>query len=185
MMPILTARRPPSSAMTMGHCWYSSCRSMLLPVVVKKRPNSSDLKGRMSASTWHREAMGVQSEYRSSRSGAPAQSCSSMSTSQNLQHLKYPLDLCNTCDRKLVSESSTPAAKAPAVSEKPRRWVMSDAPVTVSRHSATKVSSLRDSATTCLTATNTINNQVASPLALLTGLQSHLGFSGRRDDVLS
>ncbi len=42
-----------------------------------------------------------------------------------------------------------PAAKAPAVSLKPRRWVSSDAPVTVSRHSATNVSSLRDSATTC------------------------------------
>lgn len=48
----------------------------------------------------------------------------------------------------MVSLSSTPAAKAPAVSEKPSFCVMSDAPVTVSRHSATNVSSLLDSATT-------------------------------------
>lgn len=44
----------------------------------------------------------------------------------------------------------SPAAKAPAVSLKPRRWVSREAPVTVSKHKATNVSSLRDSATTCI-----------------------------------
>ena len=48
---------------------------------------------------------------------------------------------------KLVSARSTPAPKAPSVSEKPMRWVSSEAPVTLSRHSATNVSSLRLSAT--------------------------------------
>mmetsp|Transcript_19073 Transcript_19073/g.57636 ORF Transcript_19073/g.57636 Transcript_19073/m.57636 type:complete len:404 (-) Transcript_19073:703-1914(-) len=111
MMPILTARRPPSRAMAIGHCWYSSWRSMEEPVVVKNSPSSSDLKGRMSAST---------------------------------------------CDLKFVSLRSTPAAKAPAVSLKPRRWVSREAPVTVSKHKATNVSSLRDSATTLNTRRSTV-----------------------------
>lgn len=44
-------------------------------------------------------------------------------------------------------DSRTPATKAPSVSLKPMRCVMRLAPVTVSRHSATKVSSLLASAT--------------------------------------
>ena len=51
MMPILTDRRPPSRAMTMGHCAYRSDRSTDDPVVTKNRPSSSDRNGRMSAST--------------------------------------------------------------------------------------------------------------------------------------
>ena len=76
--------------------------------------------------------------------------------------------------RKLVSDSSTPAAKAPMVSLKPRRWVSSDAPVTVSRHSATNVSSLLDAATICARAPLHVGALSPSPSAHASGQSQHL-----------
>ena len=177
MMPILTDRRPPSSAMTMGHCASSRLRSTDEPVVTKNSPSSSDRNGRMSASTCHihKGTALILASVRHEpilaghslccmcdcdmpecvRTNAPMcarplrrvlqMSCKLIRFGALLISLSFDTSLlvgrrqantlplrsirCSSLKgnrlrawlRKLVSESSTPAAKAPMVSLKPRR----------------------------------------------------------------
>lgn len=78
-------------------------------------------------------------------------SCDSACTYQYFSTSDLPAGARCTCSAPPSTQhspdSSTPATKAPRVSEKPRRWVSSEAPVTVSSTRAMNVSSLRASAT--------------------------------------